>query len=57
MPFPNVSSEDVDGISPQVLKDLTAKSNGHSELSFFTTLTNLVNVILERKVLLLSEIL
>ena len=40
MSFPNGSSAGLDGISPQILKDLTARA-----------LTNVVNVILEGKVL------
>ena len=50
MSFPNGSSAGLDGISPQVLKDLTAKSNGKTGLNFLRVSTNLVNVILERKV-------
>ena len=50
MSFPNGSSARLDGISPQISKDLTAKSNGPTELSFLRALTNLVNVILEGKV-------
>ena len=50
MSFPNGSSAGFDGISPHVLKDLTAKSNGQTGLNFLRALTNLVNVILERKV-------
>ena len=50
MSFPNGSSAGLDGISPQVLKDLTAKSNGQTGLKFLRDLTNLVNVILEGKV-------
>ena len=49
--FPNGSSAGLDGISPQILKDLTAKSNGQSGLNFLRALTNLVNVILEGKLL------
>ena len=48
--FPNGSSARLDGISPQILKDLTAKSNGQTGLNFLRALTNLVNVILEGKV-------
>ena len=40
----------MDGISPKVLKDLTAKSNGQTGLNFLRASTNLVNVILGRKV-------
>ena len=47
MSFPNSSSAGLDGISPQILKDLTAKSNGQTGLSFLRALTNFVNVILE----------
>ena len=50
MSFPNGSSAGLDGISPQILKDLTAKSNGQTGLNFLRVLTNLVNVILEGKV-------
>ena len=50
MSFPNGSSAGLDDISPQVLKDLTAMSNGQSGLNFLRALTNLVNVILEGKV-------
>ena len=50
MSFPNGSSAGLDGISPQILKDLTAKSNGQTGLNFLRALTNLVNAILEGKV-------
>ena len=50
MSFPNGSSAGLDGISPQILKDLTAKSNGQTGLNFLRAFTNLVNVILEGKV-------
>ena len=50
MTFPNSSITGLDGISPQVLEALTAKSNGQTRLNFLTALTNLVNVILEGKV-------
>ena len=50
MSFPNDSSAGLDGISPQILKDLTATSNGQTGLSFLRALTNLVNVILDGKV-------
>ena len=50
MSFPNGSSAGLDGISHQILKDLTAKSNGQTGLNFLRALTNLVNVILEGKV-------
>ena len=50
MSFPNGSSAGLDGISPQILKDLTAKSNRQTGLNFLRALTNLVNVILEGKV-------
>ena len=50
MSFPNGSSAGLEGISPQILKDLTAKSNGQTGLNFLRALTNLVNVILEGKV-------
>ena len=45
MSFPNGFSAGL-----EILKDLTAKSNGQKGLSFFRDLTNLVNVILEGKV-------
>ena len=52
MSFPNGSSAGLDGISPQILKDLTDKSNRQTGLNFLrAALTNLVNVILEGKVL------
>ena len=47
MSFPNGSCAGLDGISSQILKDLTAKSNGQTGLNFLRDLTNLVNVILE----------
>ena len=50
MCFPNSSSAELDGISPQILKNSTAKSNGQTGLNFLRDLTNLVNVILEGKV-------
>ena len=50
MSFPNGSIAGLDGISPQILKDLTAKSNRQTGLNFLRALTNLVNVILEGKV-------
>ena len=50
MSFPNGSSAGLDGIAPQILKDLTAKSNGQPGLNFLKALTSLVNVILEGKV-------
>ena len=50
MSFPNGSSAGLDGISLQVLKDLTAKSNGQTGLNFLRALTNFVKVILEGKV-------
>ena len=50
MSFPNGSGAGLDGISPQILKDLTAKSNGQTGLNFLRALTNLVNVILDGKV-------
>ena len=40
----------LDGISNQILKDLTAKSNGQTGLNFLKAITNLVIVILEGKV-------
>ena len=48
--LPDGSRAELDGISPQILKDLTAKSNGQTGLNFLRALTNLVNVILEGKV-------
>ena len=45
MSFPNSSSAGLDGVSPQVLNNLTA-----TELNFLRASTNLVNVILEGKV-------
>ena len=45
------SSAGLDGIAPQLLKDLTAKSNGQFGMNFLRALTNLPNVILEGKVL------
>ena len=50
MSFPNGFSAGLDGISQQIVKDLTAKSNGQTGLNFLRALTNLVNVILEGKV-------
>ena len=50
MSFPNGSSAGLDDISPQNLKDLTAKSNGQIGLNFLRALTDLVNVILDGKV-------
>ena len=50
--LPNGSSAGLDGVLPKILKDLTAKSNGQTGLIFLKALTNLVNVILEVKVLL-----
>ena len=50
MSFPNGSSAGLDGISPQILKNLTAKLNGQTGLNFLRALTKLVNVILEGKV-------
>ena len=50
MSFPNDSSAGLDGNSPQILKDLTAKSNGKTGLNFRKALTNPVNVILKGKV-------
>ena len=47
--FPNRSSAGFDGISPQVLKDLTVKSCGKTGLNFLGALKNPVNVILEGK--------
>ena len=50
MSFPNGSIAVLDGIWPQIFTNLTAKSNGQTELNFLKALTNLVNVILEGKV-------
>ena len=50
MSFPNGSSAGLDGISPHVLKVLTAKSNEQTGLGFLGALTNLVIVILGGKV-------
>ena len=50
MSFPNDSSAGLDDISPQIVKELTAMSNGQTGLDFFKAFTNLVNVILEKKV-------
>ena len=50
MSFPNGSSAGLDGISPQILKNFAANSNGQTGLNFFRALTILVNVILEGKV-------
>ena len=49
MSFPNESSAWLDRISPQILKDLTAKSNGQTGLNILRALENLVNVIIEGK--------
>ena len=50
MSLPNSSSAGLDGILPQILKDLTAKSNGQTGLNFLRAITNFVNVILEGKI-------
>ena len=50
MSFLKVSSAELDGISPQILKDLTAKSNGQTGLNFLRALTSFLNVSLEGKV-------
>ena len=50
MSFPNGSSAGLDGILPQFLKNLTAKSKWQTGLNFLRALTNLVNEILEGKV-------
>ena len=47
MSFPNGSSAELHGFLPQVLKNLTAKSNGQTGLNFLRAFTNLVNVILD----------
>ena len=49
MSFPNSLSAGLDGISPHVLKNLTAKSNGLTGLNFLRASINLVNVILVGK--------
>ena len=49
MSFPNGSSAGLDGVSPQILNNLTGESNGQTGLVFLRALTNLVNVILEGK--------
>ena len=49
MPLLNGSSGALDGFSPQVLEDLTVKSNGQTGLLFGKALANLVNVILKGK--------
>ena len=48
--FPHGSNPSLDGILPQTLNDLTAKSNGQTGLEFVRALTSLVKVILEGKV-------
>ena len=50
MSFHTGSSAGLDSISTQVLKDLTAKSNGETRLKFLRALTNLMDVIFEGKV-------
>ena len=50
MSFPNGSRAGFNGISPQILKDLTVKLNGQTRLNFLRALTNPENVILEGKV-------
>ena len=49
MSFPKNSNAGLDGISPQILKKLK-KSNGQTGLNFLRALTNLVNVVFEKKV-------
>ena len=49
MSFPNCSSAGLDSFLPQILKDLTPKSNGQTGLNFLRALTSLLNVILEGK--------
>ena len=51
MSFPNRSSAGLDGIAPKVFKHLPGKSNEKTGLNFLRDLTNLVNVILEGKLL------
>ena len=50
MSFLNGSSAGLDGIGPQTLKNLTAKSNGQTGRNFLRALANPVKVILEGKV-------
>ena len=50
MSFLNGSSAGLDGIWPQTLKNLTAKSNGQTGRNFLRALANPVKVILEGKV-------
>ena len=50
MSFLKVSSAELDGISPQILEDLTAKSNGQTGLNFLRALTSILIVSLEGKV-------
>ena len=50
MSFPNGSSAGLDCMSPQILKNLTSKSNGQTGHNFLRALTNLVKVILDGKV-------
>ena len=52
MSFTSGSSAGLDGTSPQILKRLTATSNGLTGMNFLRALTNLVNVneILDREV-------
>ena len=50
MSFHNGSTAGLESILSQILKDLTAKSNGQTGLNFLKAYTNLVNVILEGKV-------
>lgn len=52
--FPNGSSSGIDGIRPQHLKDLVAKSNGDAGIKLLQSITNLENLMLSGKVL--SEI-
>ena len=46
--FPSSASAVLNGILPQVLKKVTAKSNGQTGLNFFRAQTNFVNLIRER---------
>ena len=57
MAFSNGSGASLDGISPQVLKKLTAELNGPTALNFLRALTNLVNAMLEGKVFRISTVL
>lgn len=49
--FPNGSSSGIDGIRPQHLKDLVAKSNSDAAPKLLQSITNLENLMLSGKVL------